>query len=357
MKRLIAFLSALFVFALIFPLSSGPAAASDTTSSCTQSLIPVTLSALDPTVYHVATWLCSQGHLAGKTVQVLVHGSTYDHTYWDFPSLSPTDSYVKQITSAGYVTLNLDRIGTGLSDHPPALHVTLVSNAYVLHQIIQSLRNGSVNGVSFSKIILVGHSFGSTVVITEASQYGDADGIIVTGVMHTVNATGAAAVITSFYPASLDPKFAQSHLPSGYDTSQPQTRGSSFYNLADANASVISEDEILKQTITVGELATVFVGLSPTATLLIHVPVLVAVGEKDITVCGLLLSCATGAALVAREALFYSPQACLEGYALPASGHSINLHLNTSQWLQAAIDWANRRIGSSLTNPPTQPCS
>ncbi|HLZ55695.1 MAG TPA: alpha/beta fold hydrolase [Ktedonosporobacter sp.] len=174
MKRLIAFLSALFVFALIFPLSSGPAAASDTTSSCTQSLIPVTLSALDPTVYHVATWLCSQGHLAGKTVQVLVHGSTYDHTYWDFPSLSPTDSYVKQITSAGYVTLNLDRIGTGLSDHPPALHVTLVSNAYVLHQIIQSLRNGSVNGVSFSKIILVGHSFGSTVVITEASQYGDA---------------------------------------------------------------------------------------------------------------------------------------------------------------------------------------
>ncbi|WP_220203570.1 alpha/beta hydrolase [Reticulibacter mediterranei] len=355
MKRLLPFFSAFFLYLFLLPLSSTYTYA-DSTTSCTQSFVPVTLSSLDPTIYHVATWLCSQGPIEGKTVQVLVHGSTYDHTYWDFPSLTETNSYVRRITSAGYAVLSLDRIGTGLSDHPPALQVTLLSNAYVLHQIIQQLRNGSFQGESFSKIILVGHSFGSTIAITEASSYGDADGIIITGVMHTVNATGAAAVIASFYPVNLDPKFAQSNLPSGYLTTKPETRSTSFYNTADTNTSIIAEDEQLKQTITNGELATVFVGLSPTSTLLIQVPVLVAVGEKDITVCGLALSCATNAAIVARESTFYSPHACLEGYALSSSGHSINLHNNTSRWLQAAIDWANRRIGSSSTNPPTQLC-
>src|SRR5579859_4046718 len=170
MKRLFPFFTLFFVSLFLFPLSSARVHAASTTS-CTQYSVPVTLSPLDSTVYHVATWLCSQGSASGKTVQVLVHGSTYDHNYWDFPSLPQTSSYVQQITNAGYVALNLDRIGTGLSDHPPALQVTLQSNAYVIHQLVQDLRNGSLNGLSFSKIILVGHSFGSTTIITEASQF------------------------------------------------------------------------------------------------------------------------------------------------------------------------------------------
>lgn len=359
MKRILVVLCVMLLLVFLISLSTSQVHASALSASspdCTQASTPVTLSPLNPTIYHVATWLCSQGPIAGKTVQVLVHGATYDHTYWNFPISAQTYSYVKQMTNAGYVTLNFDRIGTGLSDTPPALQVDLQSNAYVLHQLVQDLRNGSFSGVSFSKIVLVGHSFGATTVIEEASQFADAGGIIIVGVMHTVNATGAAAVITSFYPAHNDPKFAQSSLPPGYNTSIPGTRLASFYNPADADADVIVEDEALKQTITDGELATVFTGLSPTATLVIHVPVLVAVGEKDITVCGLLLSCATNAVIVTREAAFYSPHACLEGFVLPSSGHSINLHTNAPQWFQAAIDWTNRRVGSSLDNPPTQPC-
>src|SRR5712691_2958351 len=259
MKRILALLSGILILTFLIPLSVNPAHAqmqSDSSPTCTQSSVPVTLSALDSTVYHVATWLCSNGAVAGKTVQVLVHGSTYDHTYWDFPLSPQTYSYVRKITNAGYVALNFDRIGTGLSDTPPALQVTLQSNAYVIHQLIQALRNGSINGVSFAKVILVGHSFGATAVILEASQYADADGIIIVGVMHTVNATGAAAVIASFYPAINDPKFAQSQLPSGYSTSRPGTRQASFYNAADADAAVIAKDETLKQTITDGELLT-----------------------------------------------------------------------------------------------------
>ncbi|MBO0777878.1 MAG: alpha/beta fold hydrolase, partial [Ktedonobacteraceae bacterium] len=231
----------------------------------------MTLSPIDPTVYRVATWLCAQGSLNGKTVQVLVHGSTYDHNYWDFPSVPQKYSYVRQITGAGYATLNMDRIGTGLSDHPPALSVTLQSNAYVLHQLVQALRNGKVYGIRFPKVMLVGHSFGSVITVAEASQFADVDGVITTGIMHTVNATGAATVFSSFYPVELDSKFAQSKLPLGYLTSIPGVRKSIFYNPDNADPSVISLDETLKQTITDSELATVLTGLSPTSSLQVRV--------------------------------------------------------------------------------------
>src|SRR5947209_4961596 len=132
MKRLLGLLCGILILIFLIPLSVSQAHA-DSNPTCTQSSVPVTLSALDSTVYHVATWLCSNGVVAGKTVQVLVHGSTYDHTYWDFPLSPQTYSYVRQITNAGYVALNFDRIGTGLSDTPPALQVTLQSNAYVIH--------------------------------------------------------------------------------------------------------------------------------------------------------------------------------------------------------------------------------
>lgn len=355
-KRLLPLFSSIFIVALFFSASPGQVHA-DSNVNCAQQTVSVTLSPLNPTVYHVVTWLCSRGSPTGKTVQVLVHGSTYDHTYWDFPSADPQKySYVKQITDAGYVALNIDRIGTGMSDHPAALDVTLQSNTYVLHQLIQGLRNGTIGGTSFAKVLLIGHSFGSVVVLTEAAQFADVDGVATTGIMHAVNATGAAAIFTSFYPVGSDPKFARSNLPLGYLTSLPGIRKPDFYNPDDADASIIAQDETLKQTITDSELATALAGLSPTDSLLIHVPVLVVVGEKDITVCGLLVSCANAATIVARESLFYSSHTCLEGFVLPASGHSINLHFNADQWFQAATSWANRRIGSSSANPPTQPC-
>src|SRR6266571_7852784 len=204
MRWFLVVLSGILIFTFLLPLSTSQSYAQsqyrtpfDSAPSCTQTSIPVTLSPLDSTVYHVVTWLCSQGPVAGKTVQVLVHGGTYDHTYWDFPLSPQTYSYVSQITNAGYVALNFDRIGIGLSDTPPALQVTVQSNAYVVHQLIQDLRNGSFNGVSFAKVMLAGHSFGSATVVAEASQYADVDGVIITGDMHTVNVVGASSAISS----------------------------------------------------------------------------------------------------------------------------------------------------------------
>jgi pimeloyl-ACP methyl ester carboxylesterase len=268
-----------------------------------------------------------------------------------------TYSYVQTITAAGYAVLNLDRIGIGQSDHPPALDVTITSNAWVVHQLIGDLRQGSIGDVAFSKVILVGHSLGSQVSLLEASTYADVDGVILTGLLHVFFPTGLATVTSSFYPVQLDPNFATSGLPEGYITTRPGTRGADFYHTADADSAVIALDETLKQTGTDGESTDSADTLLPSVSQKIHVPVLLAVGQYDSLFCnGLTLACNNQSDILARESTDYAPQACLEAYVLSQSGHDLNLHLNANEWFAAAVDWANRRIGESATNPATQPC-
>jgi hypothetical protein len=193
------------------------------------------------------------------------------------------------------------------------------------------------------------------VTATEAGTYNDADGVIITGLTHVPNGL-QASFLASYGPAQLDPKFAGAGLPLGYLTTFPGTRGTSFYNAANADPAVIALDEQLKATSTAGETATVGVGFAPLS-LGINAPVLVAMGQKDQLFCQplLLLSCDTGTAVASRESLFYNQHACLEGYALPNSGHDINLHYNATDWFAAATAWSNKRVGTNATLPTT-PC-
>jgi pimeloyl-ACP methyl ester carboxylesterase len=356
------------VGALIVPISATALAASPpmispkpvrahSSVNCKQYTIPVTLSSSDPTVYHVVGFLCSQGSLRGKTVQFLLHALTYDHNYWDFPLKPGKYSYVRKATDEGYATFNIDRIGIGLSDHPDDTLVTLESNAFVTHQIVQDLRKGIIGDTKFTKIILVGFSIGSNISLLEQSTYGDADGLILSAFSHQFNFTFYATVQDDFFnPVSQDPKFANSGYSSGYYTTVPGTRGKLFYNLPDADPAVIALDETLKQTLTIEENNTFFDANGSSFSQSIHVPVLIALGQNDNYFCGSGLSCADASAILAREAGFWSPQACLEAFVLPNAAHSINLHLNAHKWFESANNWANRRIGSSTSKPPTQPC-
>ncbi len=284
-----------------------------------------------------------------------MHGYTYDHTYWDFPYQSPNYSYVDSAVDAGYVTLNLDRIGVGLSDHPPATLITLLSDAYVIHELVQDLRSGAFQGTSFSKVVLVGHSLGTLISWSEASTYTDVDGLIGSGWLHVVNPTGVTTLTAASYPAILDPKFIGMGLTVGYLTTTLGSRGSIFYNQSDADAIVIALDETLKQTGTDGELATYLVSNDPLVALSLHIPVLTAVGQNDSIFCSILVPCTNSQTLVQREGRFYSSHARLEGYALPSAGHDMDLHLNAQQWYATALDWINRRVGNGV-QPPTQPC-
>src|ERR1700689_5213927 len=94
---------------------------------------------------------------------LLLHGGVYHRSYWD-PAYRPEIySFVRWATRAGYVTLALDRIGSGASDRPPANEVTFPANAYVVHQVASQLRG------QWPTIVLVGHSMGSHTSILESA--------------------------------------------------------------------------------------------------------------------------------------------------------------------------------------------
>ena len=92
--------------------------ASPSGATCQNYYLTVTESPTATQTYQVWAQLCSRGALTGKTVQVLVPGGDYTHVYWDWPTQPGTYSYVNWATQAGYATLNLDKLGYGLSDHP-----------------------------------------------------------------------------------------------------------------------------------------------------------------------------------------------------------------------------------------------
>jgi pimeloyl-ACP methyl ester carboxylesterase len=325
---------------------------------CADVSFAVNLSPSDATDYNVFGVLCSRGGLRNKTIQVALHGSTYGHLYWDFPFQPEIYSYVRRATAEGYAVLNLDRIGVGRSDHPPAEAVTIESNAYVVHQIVQELRGGDrvvppFGRVRAERVALVGHSLGSVISIQEAATYGDVDGVVLTGVSHTVT---PALGDVSFFPASLDPHFAGRGIPDNYFTTAPGIRFRSiFYNVNDPSSfdrRIIRIDEKNKETTTVGELNTAIAGLSFSTG--IHVPVLVVVGDSDAAFCNPPTCTASGS--LATEPSFYPADACAEAVAIPGSGHVLNLHYQAPRTYTTILRWMNRRVGSNTKFPAPQPC-
>lgn len=322
---------------------------------CEELSFPVTLSAGDPTVYNVFGVLCSRGAIENKTVQITLHGATYSHLYWDFPFQPETYSYMRRATAAGYAVLNVDRIGIGQSDHPASEAVTIESNAFVVHQLVQALKGGNLVVPSFGRVraervALVGHSLGSVISIAEAGVYHDVEGVVLTGVSHNITPV-LGEILTSLYPASLDPRFASAGLPDGYLTSIPGLR-TIFYQAPSFDPLVVAIDEQTKETVTVAELNTAPPALSLSSG--IHAPVLVLVGDFDLAFCDA-PSCSESGSL-ASEPSFYPADACAEAASIPGAGHDLNLHFQAPLAYDAILEFLDRRVGSASNVPPPSPC-
>jgi pimeloyl-ACP methyl ester carboxylesterase len=346
----------LFAIALLVPAGVRAETRAEAGGSrCREVSFPVTLSPGDAQVYNVFGVLCSRGSIRHDTVLITLHGSTYSHLYWDWPFEPETYSFVRCATAAGYAVLDIDRIGIGRSDRPPAEAVTIGSNAYVVHQIVQALRGGELVVPSFGRIraervALVGHSLGSVISIQEAATYGDVDGVVLTGVSHTITpALGEA--LAALYPASLDPRFAGVAIPDGYLTTQPGLRDV-FYHAPDYDPQVLALDEETKETTTTGELATALPALGLSGG--IHAPVFVLVGDFDLAFCNEPSCSASGS--LASEPSFSPADACAEAAIVPNAGHDLNLHYAAPVAYDAVLEWLDRRVGSDTRVPPPSPC-
>jgi pimeloyl-ACP methyl ester carboxylesterase len=354
MRRLLVFLIALLTSVFLATAARPSIAFAEGTdpswAACSARTIPVTVSATDPTLYNVRGRLCTtQDSARGrKTVELFVSGLTYDHNYFNSPSQPNTYSYVYAATSRGYSTFNIDRLGVGLSDHPPSSKLTLQSHAYVIAQIVQKLRAGAIGGISFVNVVGVGHSFGAAILQYLAGTTTDVtarpDYLVLQSFLMTTYASGLAALGGAFYTAASDPAFASAGLDSGYITTMPSTRGNAFYRTAGADAAMIAMDESTKQTGTQTERSSLGAARNPAVTLAITVPVLITVGQYDNLYCDEAsgLTCASNAAVKTREAVNFGPHACLSAYVVVDGGHATGFHIKARDSYNFAHSWVDK---------------
>lgn len=219
-----------------------------------------------------------------KTVQVLTHGATLDHTYWD---IAPNYSYVDVASAAGYATLSYDQIGVGFSAHPdPIQDVQATSQVAVLHQLVEILRSERLGRFSFDNVVGVGHSAGSTLTQAVTTQYPeDFDAVILSGTSTSAASVALSMAAFNFVNANTDPSPKLRDLPDGFLTQQTAAGIQfAFYRYPNFDENAFRQQVANKQTNTLGVLLTLGGIIAPSTQF--TGPVDVVNGENDLVFCG-----------------------------------------------------------------------
>ncbi|KAI3319017.1 alpha/beta-hydrolase [Xylariaceae sp. AK1471] len=303
-------------------------------------------------------------------LQLLVHGSTYNHTYWS--SLQdPSDSaynelsWIHTATRLGYWTLAIDRLGQGRSSKPDP--VTVVQDplqTQLLHLLARRIRDDDVLGIGFStkrsgggggggKLIYVGHSFGSGLGVHLAAAHpGDFDGLVLTGIATVRGNPQPGSFLARWAPAAQAfPERFPSDLPGGYLVSTNKTGREGLYwgAHADFDAALFERDWAGQGTHPLGEVFTVAEYLAALPGPAFDKPVLVADGSADAIFCSDLgsrdlgpVGCRPGDdGEIGKTREWFSgvPRELFATYLQPDSGHDHILHKTGNQLISHAHDW------------------
>ncbi|WP_199515716.1 alpha/beta hydrolase [Nucisporomicrobium flavum] len=302
---------------------------------CTRHDLSVTLTpSPGASQYRLAGWLCQPARTT-TTVQLLVPGLTYTHRYWT--GIDQRTDYTAAARAAGDAVYLVDRISTGASDRPPADQVTTTTEATVTHQAVRALRDGTLG--RFTRVVGVGHSYGSIIAMAEAATYHDVDALVLTGLLHDIRIDEVTRFTADLYPASADPKFTDTAPPDGYLTTRPGSRPRYFLDPNTAVRGAAGWDEQTKTTATTSELT-----FTPDDELAysraITVPVLFVMGTTDTLFCSTGQPCTTPADICQREHTAFPSGTAVTAATIPQTGHSINLHrmaplafATTAAWL------------------------
>ncbi|KAJ5781328.1 hypothetical protein N7457_006488 [Penicillium paradoxum] len=284
-------------------------------------------------LYNISAQYCmpkSTGSSA-YTLQILTHGMGFDKTYWDLPYNDYNYSYVEYALSQGYHTLSYDRLGLGKSSHGDAKNeIQAFLEIEGLAQLTRMVRNGEISHIKTpSKIVHVGHSFGSSQTVALSAMYPDlSDALVLTGWSTSADYMPMFLTGANFQQARLNGK--NSDYTGGYLTSGDV--GSNvylFFYPPHFDTELLEFVEENKQPMTIGELMTI-TGLPAQSNF--TGPVYVIDGENDVPFCGGDCSHTGGTSAsfpAAAEKLFPSASAFV-AYIHPNTGHAINVHYNAT---------------------------
>ncbi|WP_282089478.1 alpha/beta fold hydrolase [Streptomyces tendae] len=310
-------------------------------AACYEVRVPVSVQKTGNA--HIYGELCQPRHqsMTSRTVQLLVPGSTYNHSYYDMPVANGRYSYVSSALDAGFSTFNIDRLATGKSTLPPSSRYTLDTGTDSLHQVITMLRDGQIKDRTFDEVVWVGHSLGSSMAWAQAAKHPhDVDAFVLTSMSHVVrkeepsdNAPGQD--IQFEIKAKDDPKFRGTINDPGYLTTNAGMR-QFFYDTAHTDPAVIKADERLKDVSTAADSETTSLSPAKSPSRTIKVPTLLVTGDKD-QYCT--VGTCTPKTMLANERPYYSDQAGLTSIVVPNSGHNVQLHKNAPETNTQILNW------------------
>lgn len=335
MKSLYALLTLLAIICAIG--ASGVASAAPPNPANTVATFrvdfPVTLS--DGNQYTVAGFAYVQTRARTQEcaarreiVQVLVHGATYDHRYWDAaPNGMAGYSYARSMAARCYSVLAIDRLGAGASSRPDGDLLGVANDASSIAQVLQALRQlSNPMGRGFTTIVLVGHSFGTYSSTYALGTYENlADAFVATG---WVNSSGFVNV---------DPEYIASLFAASYITLLPEVRAALFYTAEYSDPAVIAYDNsTLANSFTRGFLADAVGVFTARATSdVAQIKALTRVHQVDVPVFVQLadLDALFPASFAPYEAPLYEAAPSVTVDTLTTTGHSFNLHpTNQTGW-------------------------
>jgi pimeloyl-ACP methyl ester carboxylesterase len=321
----------------------GPSAAAKSNERqgrCIDVTLPVAASDGSSTIQKVHGTYCQPFRWAHgqHQVDVLTEGATYNASYWNWPVNPDLYAYVDKTLAQGRATFAYDRIGSGKSSHPVSTDITESTDAYVLHQLIELLHR-----IGYRTINSIGHSYGSGIALEEAATYQDISNLVLTGYLHRPS---NPAVTAGNYPANQDPAFAGWGLDSGYLTTRPGARQTSFYS-SEADPTVVAYDEAHKDLVSQKGLVDFITkrGITSGSNMSnrVTVPILLMTGMKDAIFCydSATFDCTNTTAVIANEAPYYEHAASLQVEMIAGTGHDLALHptandsfAKINQWIQ-----------------------
>ncbi len=277
--------------------------------------------------------------LRNQTLQVLVHGFTYNHAYWDPPKKKlPNHSYARFMAKKGYPVLALDLLGTGASSFPDGDFLNIKQSMFSLAQVLSTTRSlPNPLGNTFNRIVLVGHSVGTLLaVLTTGTNPGITDLLVATG--------------WSFSPhvVPLSPELITASLATPYIRFPSPVREELFYFTPSAKQSVIKRDNRfladqfsrgvlvegipLLNALALGDLQTI---QDLTQIHQIKVPVLVQLGRFDKI---------SPPLMPEVDAQLYKGSPDVQVDILEKMGHSFNLHRNRLDSWRGINRWITQRI-------------
>ncbi|TMD93977.1 MAG: alpha/beta hydrolase [Chloroflexi bacterium] len=271
----------------------------------------------------------------GRAVMLGLHGLGYGEFFWDF-QVVPGYDWSEALASHGIASLVVDRLGYGVSSHPPGTQTCMGGQASVAHQIVQALKSGSYTmdggpGLSFVRVGLMGHSAGGQISQIEAWSFHDIDALVLLAWADFGASPQVLAAFAQTGGVCLSGGAPPGYAPLGRD-------GAEFKALMfhDADPSVEGEATRLRNPDPCGDDGSIPAGifLDSQQVPSIQVPVLLVFGDKDAIFPPPALE---------RQKGMYTGSKDVMGITIPNTGHALSLERSAPFTRDAVSSWLCQR--------------